>query len=99
MMKTRQNGYGDNSSVSLDRPMLRSILLQRHVRARLVVVGRIGGENSLQVRFAKNQHLVEHSRRKVPIRRSAIPFFQGEFGEIGLSRIPMALTRRWKTSP
>jgi hypothetical protein len=33
MMKTRQNGYGDNSSVSLDRPMLRSILLQRHVRA------------------------------------------------------------------
>ncbi len=27
MMKTRQNGYGDNGSVSLDRPMLRSILL------------------------------------------------------------------------
>ncbi len=59
MMKTRQNGYGDNSSVSLDRPMLRSILLQRHVRARLVVVRRIAGQNSPQVRFAKNQHLVE----------------------------------------
>ncbi len=59
MMKTRQNGYGDNSSVSLDRPMLRSILLQRHVRARLVVVHRIAGQNSPQVRFAKNQHLVE----------------------------------------
>ncbi len=27
MMKTRQNGYSDNGSVSLDRPMLRSILL------------------------------------------------------------------------
>ena len=58
-MMTRQNGYGDKGSVLLDRPMSRSILLQRHVRARLVVVCRIGGENSPQVRFAKKQHLVE----------------------------------------
>ena len=58
-MKTRQKGYGDNGCVSLDRPMSRSILLQRHVRAGLVVVRRMGGENSPQVRFAKSQHLVE----------------------------------------
>src|SRR6201997_563430 len=38
-----------------------------------------------------------HSRRTVPIRRSAYPFCQGDLGEIGRSRIPMALSRDVKT--
>ena len=40
-----------------------------------------------------------HSRRTVPIRRSAYPFCQGDLGEIGRSRIPMALSREVKTCP
>ena len=39
------------------------------------------------------------TRRTVPIRRSAYPFCQGDLGEIGRSRIPMALSRDVKTCP
>ena len=39
--------------------MQRSILLQRHMRARLIVIRHIGGENSPKVRFPKNQHLIK----------------------------------------
>jgi len=34
-----------------------------------------------------------HPPRRVPVRRSAYPFCQGDLGEIGRSRIPMALSR------
>jgi hypothetical protein len=39
------------------------------------------------------------ARRTVPIRRSAYPFCQGDLGEIGRSRMPMALSRDVKTCP
>src|SRR5476649_2497762 len=35
-----------------------------------------------------------HSRRIDPISRSAKPFYQGEAGAVGLSRMPMVRTRR-----
>jgi len=35
----------------------------------------------------------KHSRRIDPISRSTKPFCQGEAGEIGLSRMPMARSR------
>jgi hypothetical protein len=38
------------------------------------------------------------ARRSVPIRRSAMPFCQGDLGDIGRSRIPIAPTRAEKTS-
>jgi hypothetical protein len=38
-------------------------------------------------------------RRTVPIRRSAQPFCHGDPGEIGRSRIPVALSRDVKTCP
>src|SRR5215813_11429865 len=38
-----------------------------------------------------------HSRRIDPISRSAKPFCQGEAGAIGLSRMPMARSRRATT--
>ena len=40
-----------------------------------------------------------HSRRIDPISRSTKPFCQGEAGEVGLSRIPMARSRRVTTAP
>jgi hypothetical protein len=36
----------------------------------------------------------KHSRRIDPINRSAMPFCHGEAGAIGLSRMPMARSRR-----
>src|SRR5882724_4539553 len=41
----------------------------------------------------------KHSRRIDPINRSAKPFCQGEAGAIGLSRMPMARSRRVTTVP
>src|ERR1039458_7191679 len=41
----------------------------------------------------------KHSRRVDPINRSAKPFCQGEAGAIGLSRMPMARSRRVTTAP
>jgi len=40
-----------------------------------------------------------HSRRTVPIRRSTYGFCQGDRGEIGRSRMPIALTRVQKACP
>ena len=40
-----------------------------------------------------------HSRRTVPIIRSAIPFCHGDLGEIGRSRMPIARTRAVKVCP
>jgi hypothetical protein len=51
------------------------------MRTRLVVIICIGRENTAQVGLAENNDLVRHSRRSVPIRRSAIPFCQGAPGE------------------
>jgi 2-polyprenyl-6-methoxyphenol hydroxylase-like FAD-dependent oxidoreductase len=44
-------------------------------------------------------HWSKHSRRIDPINRSAKPFCQGEAGAIGLSRMPMARSRRVTTVP
>jgi hypothetical protein len=46
-----------------------------------------------------NPAFARHSRRNVPIRRSAMPFYHGDLGEIGRSRIPIARTRDVKTCP
>jgi len=40
-----------------------------------------------------------HSRRIDPISRSATAFCQGELGAIGLSRMPMARSRRVSIDP
>ena len=40
-----------------------------------------------------------HSRRIDPISRSAKPFWQGEAGAVGLSRMPMGRNRRVTTLP
>src|SRR5262249_21030825 len=40
-----------------------------------------------------------HSRRTVPIRRSTYGFCHGDPGEIGRSRMPIALTRDVKACP
>jgi hypothetical protein len=42
---------------------------------------------------------VRHSRRIEPMNRSAWPFCHGDRGAVGLSRMPIARTRRVNASP
>jgi hypothetical protein len=58
---------------------------------------RVQAQNSPQVRLAKDQHPIQALAAHSAIRRSAYPFCQGDLGEIGRSRIPMALSRDVKT--
>ena len=50
--------------------------------------------------FAEDDDMVETFRRRIePISRSVCPFCHGERGAVGRSRMPMARSRRVKTSP
>jgi hypothetical protein len=55
--------------------------------------------SNAQMRFAKNNDMVEALTSVEPINLSAYPFCQGERAEIGRSRVPMARTRRMKSLP
>ena len=59
MMQPCQDGNGDNGAGPLDGSTQRRIFLQCQVRARLIVIRRIGGKNSPQVRLAEDDHLVQ----------------------------------------
>ena len=59
MMQSGQDRNGENGVRSLDGSMQGRIFLQCQVRARLIVIRRIGGKNSPQVRLAKDDHLVQ----------------------------------------
>ena len=59
MVQPAQDWDGDNDTGPLDRPTQGRILAQRQVRARLIVIRRIGSKNSPQVRLTKDQHSIE----------------------------------------
>jgi hypothetical protein len=77
----------------------RRILVQGQVRSTLIVILLIRTQQIAQMPFAKNNNMVEDSRRMEPISLSAYPFCQGERAEIGRSRMPIARMRRMKTVP
>ena len=56
-------------------------------------------ESGADVPRPKTMTWSKHSRRTDPISRSAKQFSQGEAGAIGLSRMPMARSRRVTTAP
>jgi hypothetical protein len=72
---------------------------QPQVRARLVVILRIQSQDPSQMPFAEDHDMTRQSRRSVPISRSTYGFCQGDLGEIGRSRIPIARTRLVKACP
>jgi len=90
-----QDWDADNGTGPLDRPTGGRVFAQRQVRADLIVVGRI----SRRCASPKISTRSTHSRRMVPIKRSAYGFCHGDPGEIGRSRIPMARTRDLNTGP
>ena len=58
-MQPSQDRNGDNDTGPLDYSMQGRIFLQCHVRARLIVIRRIGGKNSPQVRLAEDEYLIQ----------------------------------------
>jgi hypothetical protein len=71
MVQSGQDWDGDNDTGPLDRPAQGRILAQRQVRARLIVICRVGSKNAPQVRLTEDQHPVQALAATVPIKRSA----------------------------
>ena len=67
--------------------MERGVLVQRSMNSRLIIVEGIFAQDPAQVRFAKHDHVVGHSRRIEPMSLSTSAFCQGDRGAIGWSRM------------
>jgi hypothetical protein len=52
-----------------------------------------------QMTLAEHDHMIKASPRIEPIRRSTLPFCQGDRGAVGLSRMPITRMRRVNASP
>ena len=72
-------------------------LSKRQVRAYLIVIRRVGRKNLPQVLLAEDQHPVPALATHNASQTFYLRFCHGEPGEIGRSRIPMAITRDLKT--
>ena len=59
VMPSSQDWNGEDGAGSLDCSMQGRIFLQCQMRARLIVVRRISGKNSPQVRLAEDEHLIQ----------------------------------------
>ena len=60
MVQTTEDGCRDDRPVAVfDLPRLRRIAVQRHVAARLVVVGHVLAEHAPQVTFAERDDVIK----------------------------------------
>ena len=59
VMEAAQDGLRDDGAVALDRTKNRSILLQRSMGPRLIIIGGICAEDPAQMRFTEHDHVVE----------------------------------------
>src|SRR3981189_2239564 len=99
MMKSAQDGVRNYGTGSLNRTRDRRILLQRPMRSNAVVIGRIVFQNSAQMSLVEDNDVIQTlapDRFDQPLGK---PFCQGEAGAIGLSRMPMARSRRVTMAP
>ena len=83
----------------LNRARDRRIFVQRSVRSHFIVISGIGFRTRRKCVSPSTTILSTHSRRIDPINLSAKPFCQGEPGAMGLSRMPMVLSRRVVAAP
>ena len=67
--------------------------------AGLIIIERIQGQNPAQMLLAKDQDVIQAVAPERPDQALNIWVLQGDLGEIGRSRIPIARTRLVKTSP
>jgi len=59
MMQSGQDWRGDDSSGSLDGTSEWRVLAQSQMRARPIVIGRIRGQDPVQMPFAKDQDMIQ----------------------------------------
>ena len=92
LRKNAPRGGGANSVV-------RGSLPQPKMRAVLMVVTNILGEQSLQMAFIQSNNVVSRSRRQLPTHRSAMPFCHGLRNDVRLGIIRAAFTAAITSNP
>jgi len=83
----------------LDSSAERSVLVQRQVRARLVVIAGIRSQNLPQMLCAEDENVIETVAPQRPDQSFRIRILPWRAGEIGRSGIPVVRTRLLKTGP
>jgi hypothetical protein len=78
---------------TLDRPEVGCVLVEREVGARLMVIGKVSGQDTAKVSLAEDEHVIQALARIDPMTRSAKGFCQGLCGAVKISSIPMAVIR------
>jgi hypothetical protein len=99
MVQPAKNRVRNNVSEQLDRTCVGRVLPERNVSSHFIIIGGILRKNSSKVIFAGYDHMIRHSGRIDPIKRSTYPFCQGERNEVGWSRMPIARTRALNATP
>ena len=77
----------------LDRPDIWSVLVEREMGARPVVVSEVAGQDAAEVSLVENEHVIQALRRIEPMSRSTNGFCHGLCGAVRISSIPMPFTR------
>ena len=99
MMKTAENWSRCDGANGLDRPMDRGILVQSTMSPGTVVVDGILAKDPPQMSFAEHHEVVDALPSDRADQSLRPPFCQGDPGAIGLSRMPMARSRRLTAVP
>ena len=84
---------------SRDRSVIWRVLLEAEVRSTPVIVPAVRREDAPEMCLVEDDHVIKHSRRIEPIRRSTYGFCHGLASPETTSAMPMPASRRWKTSP
>jgi len=78
---------------------IRAVHLERLMAAPPMIVVEVTSEDAPQVLFVQHDHVIEHSRRIEPTRRSTNGFCHGDRAAMTTSSMPMFFTRRQKCWP
>src|SRR5246127_4600579 len=99
MMKSAQDSVRTYDAGSLNRTRNRRIFVQGSMRSDEVVIIGVRFQSPAQMLLAEDDEVIQTLTPDRSYSRSAKPFCQGEAGEMGLSRMPMARNRRVTTAP
>jgi len=83
MMQSAEDWYRCDGAELLRAPKIRRILVQREMRADLIVIRSVILQHATQLRFVEHDQVSRLSRRIEPMTRSTWPFCHGERGAVG----------------
>src|SRR6266404_3948899 len=92
LRKDPTRSYGTN-------PAVRCPLVKSEMRAVLMMVTNILGEQSLQMEFIQRNNVVQRSRLQLPTHRSAMPFCHGLRNDVCLGIMLVAFTAAITSNP